>query len=198
MASFTVLDYVFGGLLLLGAVRGALIGLSRQLFTLLTLAAAVWLSLRFQPDLARRMAGGADSPDALLRAAAFVLIFAGVFVVAMLGRGIGRLLFRFTFSPLVDRAGGALVGMATTGLIIVAAIAMLSLVPHESLHRTVTEESWLGRRVAALFPRLFEEISQRIPFALPSLPESEAPAAPPETPTPPAQPDATTPAPPPG
>lgn len=164
MSELNVLDWVIVSLLLLGAVRGALIGLSRQVFSFAMLGAAVWASVRFQPDVAQRIAGADTSPDALARAVAYVLLFTSVCVGAVLLRMVGRWLFRFSFSPLVERLGGALLGLGSTALAIVAVLVLLTLIPHEGLHRVVAEESWSGRRVMQIFPRLYREFAEKYPL----------------------------------
>ena len=83
MSALNVLDWVIIALLALGAVRGAVMGLSRQMFSFLMLGAAIWVAARFQPQLAQRMAGAEGSPDALARTLLNV-------VVANRGGGIQR------------------------------------------------------------------------------------------------------------
>ncbi len=164
MSELNVLDWVIVALLALGAVRGALIGFSRQVFSFVMLGAAVWAAARFQPQLAQRIAGAEGPPDALARALAYVLIFAGVCTGALLLRLVARCLFRFSFSPLIERLGGALLGLGTTALAVIAAIVLLTLIPHQGLHRVVAEESWAGRRVVDTFPRLYRELAEKYPL----------------------------------
>ncbi|MCX7818647.1 MAG: CvpA family protein [Kiritimatiellae bacterium] len=163
-ADLSVLDWVIAALLVLGAVRGALIGLSRQIFSFVMLGAAVWAAARFQPALAQRIAGSEAPPDALARALAYVLLFAGVCAGALLIRLVARLLFRFSFSPLLERIGGAALGLLTTALGAIAALVLLTMIPHEGLHRVVAEESWAGRQVTGLFPRLYRELAEKYPL----------------------------------
>lgn len=164
MSELNVLDWVIVALLALGAVRGALIGFSRQVFSFVMLGAAVWTAAHVQPQLAQRIAGAEGPPDALARALAYVLIFVGVCAAALLLRLVARLLFRFSFSPLIERLGGALLGLGTTALAVIASIVVLTLIPHEGLHRVVAEESWAGRRVVETFPRLYRELAEKYPL----------------------------------
>ncbi len=176
MSEWTVLDWVFVGLAALGAARGAMIGLSRQFFALATLAAAVGLSVHFQPLLAARMAGG-DEPGELIRVIAYAAVFLAVCATMLILRLVGRLLFRFSFSPPVERLGGAAVGLVTTALAIVAAVIGLNLIPHAGLRRVLSEDSRLGRRIVALAPRMYAELSERIPLPARSASETH-PASP--------------------
>ncbi len=175
-----VLDYVFLGLVLVGTIRGALVGLSRQLFGLFMVVAAVWASGRFYPDLASTLATGGRMEPRTADIAAYALIFAGVCVVFLLTRLLLRALVKFGFTPVIEKLGGALVGGAMGAISASAAMVALSLIPNDSIHAAVTRESAVGRRLNETFPSFYQRLSDR--YNLPDInalsPSSDPPSDP--------------------
>lgn len=164
-----VLDYVFLGLVLVGVVRGAMVGLSRQLFGLFMVAVAVWASGRFYPVLASTLATGGRMETRTADIAAYVLIFAGVCVAFLLVRLLLKALIKFGFTPLIEKLGGALVGGVMGALSASAAMVALSLIPNETIHAAVTQESTVGRRLNQTFPAFYQRLSER--YNLPDIKE---------------------------
>jgi uncharacterized membrane protein required for colicin V production len=162
MLQLNVLDYVIIALAVIGAIRGAMLGLSCQLFTLLSLAVSVAVAVVYQPRLVAHMAGvDGTTSDSLMRLAAYVLLFVGTLVVFWLLRGVGRRLFRFSFTPWLERVGGAALGLLSSALMLMAAVLALSLVPIAPLRQAVAEESWVGRQITSKFPRLYRELAEQ-------------------------------------
>jgi uncharacterized membrane protein required for colicin V production len=156
-----VLDYVFLGLVLVGVARGALVGLSRQLFGLFMIVAAVWASGRFYPILASTLSTGGRMDARTADIAAYVLLFAGVCVAFHLVRLLLRALIKFGFTPLIEKLGGAIVGGIMGALSASAAMVALSLIPNETIHTAVTRESAVGRRLNQTFPAFYQRLSER-------------------------------------
>ncbi len=184
MNGMNVLDYVFLGLVLIATIRGALVGLSRQLFGLFMVIAAVWAAGRFYPSLAPTLASGDRMEARTADIAAYILILAGVCTAFVLVRLFLRALIKFGFTPVIERVGGAAVGCIMGAISASAAMVVMSLIPHETIHTAVTKESWVGRRLNGAFPSFYRDLSTR--YNLPDIkslgtPEpapSDAPAGP--------------------
>ncbi|MBM4156885.1 MAG: CvpA family protein [Lentisphaerae bacterium] len=177
-----VLDYVFLGLVLVGTIRGAMVGLSRQLFGLFMVVVAVWASGRFYADLASTLATGGRMESRTSDIAAYVLIFAGVCVVFFLARLLLKALIKFGFTPLIEKLGGALVGGLMGAISAAAAMVALSLIPNDTIHAAVTRESTVGRRLNETFPSFYRRLSER--YNLPDIKELSPPPEPDSDPAP--------------
>ncbi len=103
-----------------------------------------------------------------------IAVAVGLFIVvctaAALLRMVGRCIFRFAFSPVIERIGGAVVGALTTALILAAALVGLNLIPHAGLRQVLREDSRIAPRVLAAAPAMYREIAARVP-SLPEWPE---------------------------
>ena len=162
-----VLDYVFIGLVLVGVVRGVLVGLSRQLFGLFMVIVAVWVAGRFYPALATTLSAGERMEARTADIAAYVLILAGVCIAFLLTRLLLRALIKFGFTPIIERLGGAVVGGLMGALSASAAMVALSLIPHDAIHTAVTQESAVGRRLNQAFPAFYKRMAER--YNLPAI-----------------------------
>lgn len=190
MSGTNVLDYIFFGLVLAGAVRGAFVGLSRQLFGLLMLAVSLWTAGRFYPALAPTLASGGHMDPHTADISAYIILFVGGCAALLVLRLLLRALIKFAFTRVVEKVGGALVGCAMGAISAAIAMIALSLIPNESIHAAVAQESWVGRRLTHVFPAFYGRISTQYNLPpikglspddtanpkTPKTPEAEAPA----------------------
>lgn len=159
MSGMNVLDYVFFGLVLVGAIRGAIVGLSRQLFGLLMLVVALWAAGRFYSTLAPTLVSGGHMDPHTADISAYIVLFVGVCAALLVVRLLLRALIKFAFTQVIEKVGGALVGCAMGAISAAAAMIGLSLIPNESIHNAVATESWVGRRLTHAFPAFYGRIS---------------------------------------
>jgi membrane protein required for colicin V production len=135
-------DYVIIALLLFSCVAGLLRGLLREVISLVTWVAAVWLAWSFADTLAPHL-GGALSDAAVRPWAARTIIFVAVLLV---GAAVGALVSRFVrlslFSGL-DRLLGFVFGLLRG----VVALGLLAMLCHAV---RLSDESWY--RASTLVP----------------------------------------------
>lgn len=127
-------DYVIIALLVFSCVAGLMRGLLREVFSLATWLAAVWLAWEFA-DLLEPHLGGALSAEAVRPWAARTIIFIGVMLI---GTALGSIVTHFVrlslFSGL-DRLLGLLFGLLRGAVV----LGMLAILCHAvRLH----EEPW--------------------------------------------------------
>lgn len=189
MPEFHVIDYVFAGVLLIGAIRGAVIGLSRQVFSLVTLAVAVWVAGRYYTLVADQLVSGGHMKPPTADVTAYVVLVLGVWITSLIIRLVIGMVFSAKFKPAFERTGGALIGLITTAILASALIVAAGMTQHEPTREAVTQRSFVGRQLTSLFPSFYEKLSER--FELPSLdsirfskdaPDDAGPAAPPAPP----------------
>lgn len=159
MSGMNVLDYIFFGLVLVGALRGAMVGLSRQLFGLLVVVASLWTAGRFYPALAPTLASGSRMDARTADIAAYIILFGAVCVAFLFARVLLRAMVKFAFTQTLEKVGGALVGCAMGAISAAAAMIALSLIPNEAIHNAVARESWVGRRLTHAFPAFYSRMS---------------------------------------
>lgn len=159
MSGMNVLDYVFFGLVLAGAIRGAIVGLSRQLFGLLMLVSALWAAGRFYSTLAPTLVSNGHVDPHTADISSYIILFVGVCVAFLVVRLLLRALIKFAFTRVIEKVGGALVGCAMGAISAAAAMIGLSLIPNEAIHNAVATESWVGRRLTQAFPAFYGRIS---------------------------------------
>ena len=128
-----------GAMLLLGAFRG----LWWQVIRLVGLIGAVVAARALSPQLAPHLADlFPDLPARLTSGVVWLVVFlAGLTAATLLG-ALGRKLLTTMQLGLVDRAGGALVGMVTGALVHVALVAVLS---------QLAPERWVGEHVGGTY-----------------------------------------------
>jgi membrane protein required for colicin V production len=127
-------DYVIIALLVFSSVAGLMRGLLREVFSLLTWIAAVWLAWEFS-DLLEPHLGGALSAAAVRPWAARTIVFVAVMLI---GTALGALITHFVRLSLfsgIDRLLGLVFGLLR-GVVVLGLLAILCHAVR--LH----EESW--------------------------------------------------------
>jgi uncharacterized membrane protein required for colicin V production len=145
LPSFTVVDIVAIALVLLGLLRGAARGLSKELAGLISVGAGVlagWYGYRPLGDYLGRET---RLEGAGAYAAAFVATLVGAYVLMRLVRLVLRSIMEFSFKGKIERVGGALTGLAkglaSAGIL----LFVFGLWPGGAISRHVTEDSFFGR-----------------------------------------------------
>jgi uncharacterized membrane protein required for colicin V production len=148
-------DLAAGAVLLYGAIRGFVRGLSGMLGDTLLLAGSLAAALLFYDSLGAflqehtRLTG--------IRAAnglAFVALLAAGWIGLALLRAVGRRLFDFKFRGLLEKLGGVVMGLLM-GLMLVLAVLMLITVlgPNQTV-----EESRVGRMFGPAVDRFYSDV----------------------------------------
>lgn len=116
-------DYVIAGLLAFSCIAGLMRGLLREVISLLTWIAALWLAWQYAGTLEPHL-GGALAAEAVRPWAARTIIFVGVLLI---GAAVGAIVTHFVRLSLfsgVDRLLGFLFGLLR-GAVVLGLLAML-------------------------------------------------------------------------
>jgi len=162
MPEIHIIDYAFAGLLLLGAIRGAVVGMTRQVYSLATLVAAVWVAGRYHAALAAKMVAGGHMSERTAEATAYMALLIGVWLAALILRLVLGMVFTAKFKPAFERTGGAAIGLIITAILASAVLAAAGMTQNETVRQAVTERSWVGRRMAQYVPAIRERLSGRL------------------------------------
>jgi membrane protein required for colicin V production len=116
-------DYVLIALMVCSCIAGLLRGLLRELVTLMTWVAALWLAWRFAPSLAPYLGGALNSDNVRIWAARAVIFLA----VLLLGTLVSLVVSHFARLALfsaTDRFLGGLFGLAR-GVVLIGVLVLL-------------------------------------------------------------------------
>ena len=157
MLSFTWLDYVLLGIVVLSAAISLLRGFIREALALVGWVAAVWIAITFSESLAKLFVSSIELPSMRL-ALAYLILFIGTLVVAGLLVWLVGMLVEKTGLSGTDRMLGMIFGLAR-GVIIAAILVLLAgMTP-------LPKDPWW--REAVLVPH-FQAIAEQLRAALPA------------------------------
>lgn len=165
--------------LIYGLIRGVLRGFSGELARLLyAIGAMAGISLS-RPFLTELLRGHtrlqeADAERLGLAMAAILSI-----VAVLLIRLVIRKMFQFNFKGRIEKAGGALLGLATAMILVSALFILAAHAPWPGVREVARDGSLTGRTAKFLFPPLYRQLADRMD--LPPLPptpgETNSPSA---------------------
>lgn len=124
----TWVDYSLLGLVGISGLLGLLRGFVRELLSLMTWVASVWVAIHFSDHFAPHLENLVE-PGPLRKAAAFcILLFASLVVGALLGAVVGKLLSSAGLSG-TDRLVGLVFGLMRGGLLVALLLAVAERTP---------------------------------------------------------------------
>lgn len=171
---FNIVDILVIILILYGLIRGLMKGLSGELAGLLSAAAAVaggWYG--YQP-LGNFLADKTRLSQPATVAVAFILALIGAYILMRILRLVLRNVMEFSFKGKIEKIGGMLAGGTRMTVIVAALVLLMTLWPHEYLHRLFAEESMFGRFVSGTLGPVYEKIAEEHPAL--QIPRKEYPA----------------------
>lgn len=160
---FNIVDIIVLAIILLGAVRGLLKGLSGMLadvISVLVALAAGWYFFETVGDFIvehTRLTGSAAYT------VSFAAVVLGAYALMRVLRLVLRSILEFSFKGRIERGGGALAGFIHATVLVAAVLLFLSLWPHEAVHQIVAEESVAGRFVAERLGPFYDSLAERYP-----------------------------------
>lgn len=175
----TWLDWLFIALLTLTALSGLMRGLVREVLGLAAWLVAILAARLLAPSVAEHLAGLVESPDGRL-VMAFVLVVAVVIIGSAIVMRLLRALLGWAGLGVVDRLGGAAVGLLKGGAILVVITLLIGLTPLEQLQawrqsalrpQLVSLSEWAVTQASAWKEKLpevsssLDDLKQRVPLS---------------------------------
>ena len=161
---FNAVDAVAAVLLAVGIFTGMRRGLSGELARLIGAGVSLYAGWFFYQPAGQYLFKVTRLSSQGASALAFVLVIVGAGVLMILLRLVLRHIMEFTFKGPIERVGGALAGLLRSAVVVTAAILVLSLWPHEYLHRVFAEDSFCGRLIYTYLEPVYEEWSEKYPL----------------------------------
>ncbi|HZQ75264.1 MAG TPA: CvpA family protein [Burkholderiales bacterium] len=161
----TALDYAVLGVVAVSVLWGAWRGLVRELISLAGWVIAFLAANLFAGPLAERLPGALRTPELRLLAAYVAIFIASLVVTTLLGLLLSKLAKAAGLGGL-DRALGALFGLARGALIVVAfaLVAGLTSLPKKPLWKDSASGALLARTAAALKQALPPAFAERLRY----------------------------------
>ena len=175
LSHFNIVDIVALILILLGLVRGFMNGLSGELAGLLGAAAAFAGAWYFYTPLGNLLADKTRLSERATVAVAFVLALIGAYMAMRILRLVLRHVMEFSFKGKIEKIGGMLAGGIRMTVVATALVLLMTLWPHEYLHRLFAEESVFGGFVFEKLGPVYEKIVEEHPAL--KIPRKEEPLA---------------------
>ena len=160
----TSLDLLALGIVLFSAVLGLMRGLTREVLSLLSWAAAFYAAKTYAPQLAPWIPG-LDAP-ALSHAVALVVIFVAVLITASLVSAVLGGLVKMVGAGAYDRILGGLFGTARAGLILLMLTLLggLTALPKSQAWQTSLIHGHLEQAAGTLNPWLPADLAALIQY----------------------------------
>ena len=175
LSHFNIVDLVALILILLGLIRGFMKGLSGELAGLLGAAAAFVGAWYFYTPLGNFLTDKTRLSERATVAVAFVLALIGAYMAMRILRLVLRHVMEFSFKGKIEKIGGMLAGGIRMTVVVTAFVLLMTLWPHEYLHRLFAEESVFGRFVFEKLGPVYEKIAEEHPAL--KIPRKEEPLA---------------------
>jgi membrane protein required for colicin V production len=165
--TLTPFDYVMLAVILVSVVISIWRGLVREVMSILSWIAAIWVALHYTVPFADTVLASAISNPSGRYATAFVLIFVGtVFVLELIGVLLAKLLHAAGLA-FIDRMLGAVFGAARGVLLawVLVLVAGLTSLPQQPWWQESSFAAPLSTSVLAARPLLPVEVAKRLKYS---------------------------------
>ncbi len=152
--SYNAVDWIVLGLIAWEIIMGLRRKMAGELFRLLCTALVLAAAWRYYTDIGDQLAAHtrlSASPE-MAHAIAFGLIVAMLGITCALVHLILALLMEVHFNILIDRIGGAVMGLLRGALIVILLLFAGAIWPSDLLRETLRDKSCAGRITARLAP----------------------------------------------
>lgn len=163
LPQFNIVDIAALVVILLGVVRGLAHGLSGELARGVSAVVAVYGGWRLYRPLGVYLADHTRLSEPAAYPAAFVLMLVGGYVAMRIVRLVVDALVDFSFKGRLEKAGGALLGVARALIVFGAFVAVMGIVPNSAVHRLFAEQSVFGRLVCRQAVPLYDRLAEKHP-----------------------------------
>lgn len=149
-------------------------GLSKELARVIGLVVAIIAGFYFYEILAQVIQRQTElSQKTALTISLIICILAGAIILGCLRFVLAKIL-EFGFKGPLERIGGMIAGLVRGLVFCTAILFLLGLVPHEGLHRQVTELSVAGKAVTSYLPDAYNKYAQELPEIFPDTKKEES------------------------
>lgn len=160
---FNTVDIVIVALLLVGILRGTTRGLSGELASIISIAAAVFAGWYLYRPLGEYLSSTMEWSDLQADTLAFIIIIVAALILMMLVRRMLKAIMKFSFEGALERGGGALFGFVRYAVLMAALLVAIAVFGEGRLREQVVDESLIGRHAIAHLMPLYEELADRYP-----------------------------------
>ena len=168
MLMFNTFDLVLLALLAVGLLRGIFRGLSGELAGLIGFAVAVLAGWHFYRPLGEYLSETTRMTAVQSDTTAVVVIVMGALIILWAVSMVMRQIMEVTFRGLLERVGGAIVGVLRYGIVLAALLLVADQFVEGEARRHAIDESYLGQLAVTHLTPLYEDLVTRYP-ELPAL-----------------------------
>jgi membrane protein required for colicin V production len=161
---FNIIDIFVLAVIAIGAARGLLRGLSRELADLFRIAGALLLATLLHGHLAVILVEKTRLSEFAAALVAFLIILLVAFLLLTMLHMLLSKFMQFAFKGLLERVGGLLAGALKGAVFAMVIVLLLSFWPHPAVERAVEQDSVCGRWVVAAYPGVQERLAERYPL----------------------------------
>lgn len=158
--TFTVIDWVFSGIILIFAIAGVIKGFIDNVFGKIAFIAGIILGYLFYKDIAEGLLKDIKVPYAA-NIIAFLLIFVVTFLIIKIIQMIVSKVFEWSILKSLDHTLGFIFGMVEGGAVVCLAIFLLTAQPFFSV-QSLFDGSFYYNLVTSLFNSTKEEIGTNV------------------------------------
>ena len=158
--SFTVIDWVFSGSILIFAISGVIIGFIDNVFGKIAFIAGILLGYLFYKDIAKILSKDIKFPFAA-NILAFLLIFVVTFLVIKIIQMIVSKVFEWSILKSLDRTLGFIFGLVEGAAVVCLAIFLLTAQPFFDVEN-LFDGSFYYNFVTSLFNSTQKEIETNV------------------------------------
>ncbi len=158
--SFTVVDWVFSGIILVFAISGIVKGFIDNVFGKIAFVAGIILGFLFYKDIATGLLKDIKVPYAA-NIISFLLIFVVTFIIIKVVQMIVAKLFQWSILKSLDRTLGFIFGMVEGAAVVCIIIFLLTAQPFFN-SMTILDGSFFYNLASSLFNSTKEEIGTHV------------------------------------
>ena len=134
-------------------------GLSHEILPLLGVTAASVISLHYYSRITAIVSGSTGMGlSGILSPISFIVIFVVVIFIFRLIGAIAQNLIKITWHPLIEKAGGLIVGVVKAGVLTSAILVILMLIPLSYFKTSIMDKSLIGMYFLKIGPNIHAKI----------------------------------------
>lgn len=158
-----IIDIFVIAVVVIGAVRGLVRGLSREIADLIRIGGAFLTAYFLYQPAAVFLIEKSRLSEVVATIAAFFIVLIVAFLVLTMLHVILSKFMRFAFKGPLERIGGLLSGVVKAAVFAMVVVLLLGFWPHPAFQRAVREDSVCGRWITANYPGVYSRLAERYP-----------------------------------